>query len=317
MHPGNLQQPQFDAVVCVGPHKVQTARLALRSLRLFACPRRIYVLVSRRFFAALSPLTAEDPSVILLDEDTFMEETSLSDLNAYFTKRVNNTRGSGWYLQQFLKMAACRMPDVAPYYLIWDSDTIMLQAVEFFDTQGRVLVNPKEEHHRPYFELTKKLLGFDRSVSFSFISEHFMVNAGHMRELLQLIETQASEAKNWVYAILDQITSGNLKNSGFSEFETYGNFLQVHHPESYCCRPLNSSREGATLFGMSPNKCDLYYLLKQGYCFVSFERWNRKKGWKLWPGKLKSAVLYGLDRIAASAAHSQDNKTVRAILCRG
>jgi hypothetical protein len=192
----------------------------------------------------------------------------------------------------------------------------MLQPVEFFDANGRVLVNPKEEHHKPYFELTEKLLGFGRSVSFSFISEHFMVNTGYMRELLQTIESRAPGAKNWVYAILDQITVENLKHSGFSEFETYGNFLQVHHPESYCCRPLNSSRTGATFFGMSPNKWDVYYLLKQDYCFVSFERWNRKKGWRLWPAKIRSAGIYAFD--CASNIVSGRNKReleIAAALC--
>jgi hypothetical protein len=306
----------YDAVVCVGPKKLDTSKLAIRSLQLFARPRRIYTIASSRFFAELRSLNENGCDIILIDEDAFIEAVSLHDLEKYLMQRTGSTWGTGWYLQQFLKMAAARLPDIARHYLIWDSDTVMLRAVEFFDAQGRVLVNPKEEHHRPYFELTEKLLGFGRSVPFSFISEHFMVNAGHMRELLQMIETQAPDAKNWVYAILDQITSENLKNSGFSEFETYGNFLQVHHPGSYCCRPLNSSREGAALFGMSPNKCDLYYLLKRGYCFVSFEWWNRKKGWRLWPRKLKSAVLYGLGRIAASAADSQDNETIGAILCR-
>ena len=145
-----------------------------------------------------------------------------------------------------------------------------------------------------------------------------MVNTGYMRELLQTIESRAPRAKNWVYAILDQITAEHLKSSGFSEFETYGNFLQVHHPESYGCRPLNSLRSGATLFGMSPNKWDIYYLLKQRYCFVSFERWNRKKGWRLWPCKLKAAALYGFACLAASAARRRDEKLgIAAILSGG
>jgi hypothetical protein len=303
----------FDAVICVGPHKVQTAKLAIRSLKLFAQPRRIYTILSSRFFSQFQHLVAENPSVTLLDENAFIEGFGMPEIEGYFTKRAGSTWGAGWYLQQFLKMAACRIPDLAPHYLIWDSDTIMLQPVEFFDAQGRVLVNPKEEHHKPYFELTEKLLGFGRGVPFSFISEHFMVNTSYMQQLLKRIEMDSPVAKKWIYAILDQISAENLKNMGFSEFETYGNFIHVHYPESYCCRPLNSSRTGAALFGMSPNKSDIYYLLKQGYCFVSFERWNRKKGFKLWPSKLKAALLYGIGCLVASAANRQNVETVGAL----
>lgn len=309
-------KPDFDAVVCVGPHKVQTAKPAVRSLKLFARPRRIYLIASTKFFPELQSLCKPPCSAILIDEDSFIHSVSLGAIGDYLTRRIGSSRSMGWYLQQFLKMAVARLPDIASHYLIWDSDTIMLTPVEFFDAEGKVLVNPKEENHRPYFDLTKTLLGFGREVSFSFISEHFMANSTYMRELLQIIEKRNQQGKNWVYAILDQITTDNLKNCGLSEFEMFGNYLQVYHPESYRCRPLWSSRDGAALFGMSPNKCDLYYLAKKGYCFVSFERWNRVKGWRLWATKTKAACIYLLDRSSSFASdRNENNLRTAASLC--
>jgi hypothetical protein len=306
----------FDAVVCVGPHKVQTANLAVRSLQLFARPRCIYLIASAKYFPKLQSLSRPSCPVVLMDEDTFIESVSLQVVGDYLTNRVGTAHGMGWYFQQFLKMAAARLPNVASHYLIWDSDTIMLKPVEFFDAEGRVLVNPKEENHPPYFDLTERLLGYRRTVSFSFISEHFMVNGAHMRELLQLIEARNPKAKNWVYAILDHITTENFKNCGMSEFEMFGNFLQMHHSESYRCRSLCSLREGAAQFGMSPNKCDLYYLAKQGHCFVSFERWNQLRGWRLWASKAKALTRYSIDY--SSNIISGKNKTnfqIVASLC--
>jgi hypothetical protein len=302
----------FDAVVCVGPHKVQTAKLAVKSLQLFSCPRRIYVIASAKFFPELQSLSKPSCPVCLMEEDRLIEYVSLRALDEYLTARLGNTRGMGWYFQQFLKMGMARLPDIASHYLIWDSDTVMLKSLEFFDVDGRVLVNPKEENHQPYFELTERLLGYGRMVSFSFISEHFMVNSSHMRELLKLIEARNPGTRNWVYAILDQITETNLLNCGLSEFEMFGNFLQIYHPESYRCRPVRSSREGAALCGMSPNKRDLYYLAKQGYCFVSFERWNRIKGWRLWVSKARTAGRYLLDR-SSSLVFEKNKANLRMV----
>jgi len=309
-------ETRFDAVVCVGPHKVHMAKLAIKSLQYYARPRRIYLLASSKFFPELQLLAHDGCPVILLDEDKFIEGVDLPGLERYFIQRTGRPFGTGWYLQQFLKMGAARIPDVAEHYLIWDSDTIMLQSVEFFDAKGRVQVSPKDEHHHPYFELTEQLLGFGRAVPFSFISEHFMVKTRYMLELLQAIESRAPAGKNWVYTILDQITVENLKNSGFSEFETYGNFVQTRYPESYFCRPLKSSRNGATLFGMRPSKPDIYYLMKQGYCFISFERWNRKKGWKVLPSKIRSASVYAVERVLGKFSRRNRNALeVVAALC--
>ena len=144
-----------------------------------------------------------------------------------------------------------------------------------------------------------------------------MVRSSYMQELLELVESRAREAKNWVYAILDRITVENLQHSGFSEFETYGNFLQARHPESFRPRPLRSTRDAAALFGMSPNRCDVYYLMKRGYCFASFERWNRKTGWRLWPNKITSLAAYGAAAVAASALRREINELALAnMICR-
>jgi len=56
-------------------------------------------------------------------------------------------------------MAICNYSDMADHYLIWDSDTILLKSLLFFDKEKRVLINPETEYHEPYFILIKKSSG--------------------------------------------------------------------------------------------------------------------------------------------------------------
>lgn len=81
-------------------------------------------------------------------------------------------------------MSICNLSDMAYHYLIWDSDTVLLQPLIFFDQDEKVPVNPKTEYHKPYFELIKKVLSIEKQVDFSFISEHLMINKSYMNELI-------------------------------------------------------------------------------------------------------------------------------------
>ncbi|HON58913.1 MAG TPA: DUF6492 family protein [Smithella sp.] len=171
----------YDAVMCVSlPHR-DMALKAIRSLQVFAAPRKIFVITARQNFAFFQSKLDSHFPLCLLDEDRVIQDITLRVLQDYFARRIGDIRRAGWYFQQFLKMSACNLPDLADHYLIWDSDTVLLQPLTFFGHDGIVLINPKTEHHSPYFTTMQKLLGIGKQVSFSFISEHLMIKKQYMK----------------------------------------------------------------------------------------------------------------------------------------
>ena len=107
------------------------------------------------------------------------ENKLLKDLNYSSVKKLIDARGgdvkrTGWYLQQFIKLSyayVCKHD----YYMTWDSDTMPVRKVEMFNKK-KPFFDLKKEYHKPYFDTIKSLLGIDRVVNKSFISEHMMFN---------------------------------------------------------------------------------------------------------------------------------------------
>ena len=78
-----------------------------------------------------------------------------------------------------------------------------------------------------------------------------------------------------------------LSSSGFSEFETYGNYVDTFYKGVYKHKRVESLRQGAVLFGMSPSEEDLLWASKD-YDMISFEEHTR-----MW---MKSIVSINLVR---------------------
>lgn len=283
----------YDIVICVASQHKEIALKTIRSLHVFAASRKIFVITAQQNFAFFQTRLGDQYPVCLLDEDNIIENISLHVLQDYFMRRIGNVQRAGWYFQQFLKMSACLLSDIADHYLIWDSDTILLQPLRFFDHDGNVLIHPKTECHPPYFVTLQKLLGIGKQVSFSFISEHFMIKKAYMIELLDQFRFLSSGKSSWVWTVLDAVADDCLGASGFSEFETYGNFIAFKHADSFRCRSVKSTRYGAWRYGTDPNPYDLFSLMLWGYGFASFETWQTVSSKKIFMEKILSTVIYG------------------------
>lgn len=287
---------KYDAVVCAGPHHLQIASPAIRSLQIFSEPRKIFVITSRGNFDHFGRLSDKGAPLEMVDEDFLIEGVTLDSLREYFVRRRQDPARAGWYFQQFLKMSMCLVPDVAEHYLIWDGDTIMLRPLSFFDPAGKTLVNPTSRYNQPYFDLIERLLGFHRLVDFSFISEHLMIKKVYMQELIGEIQKKDSMV-HWTKVILDKVGDDHLSRMGFSEFETYGNYVHLNHLDSYRIRRLNSLRSGSKRVGNLPRSRDLNCLSRK-YAYASFEVWTKPSRWKhiLWV--LESGIFQALHPLA-------------------
>jgi len=191
-------------------------------------------------------------------------------------KRLSNKISGqfGWYLQQFIKLAAvadCKSDEVV---LIWDADAVPLKKLVFLDKQGRLNYYQGTEHHQPYFETIERLLSLSKKVDFSFIAQCFVIKAEWIQELFDGIEKKHSQS--WELALLDAINFE--EGNSFSEYETLGAFVSEHHPNEINYIQGKWLRLGNSIIGHPAflNPQIIARKLNQ-YDYVGFEKWDRAK----------------------------------------
>lgn len=191
----------------------------------------------------------------------------LSEGNELAVKRA------GWYLQQFIKMKYAEICEDS-YYIVWDADTIPLQEIKMFNGE-RPIFDMKDEYNKPYFDTMSKLIPDLKKLEMrSFISEHMLIHTESMKELIAEIEKNQADDTNkpfW-YIVLSAIERGTLQYSGFSEFETYGNYCQLRKRGFYELSEYKSLREGNAYFGIHKFSEREATWVGKTYMAVSFEK---------------------------------------------
>lgn len=282
----------YDVATCVGEKHIDVAIKSIRSLLLFSNARKIFAISSARILDQIEKEVGKNPRMHLLDESHLINAITIDFIKEKLRQRIESEERAGWYFQQFLKMSVSDHPEISEYYLIWDSDTILLKPIAFFDQSNRVLINPANEYHRPYFDLIKRILNIERQVSFSFISEHFMVKKEYMQTLIKNISANAQPNTSWIEHVINSIDNKELGKSGFSEYETYGNFIAFKFRNSFSCRKIKSTRHGTSFFGSRPDKYAIFYFMLSGYASATFESWHKASRLKVPIRKSISRAIY-------------------------
>ena len=176
----------------------------------------------------------------------------------------------GWYYQQFIKMAFCRLCEDA-YYLCWDMDTIPLRKIALFNENDQPWLDVKKEFHESYFRTINNLFGFGKQIAKSFISEHMLFNTKYMGEMIDEIMLNNAPGEEFYEKIFYNMSGMNL---GFSEFETYGCWIANRYPEAYRLRYWKSFRNINFLINIHDlTEDDVNYLAKD-YDAASFEKYQ-------------------------------------------
>lgn len=214
-------------------------------------PNKVYIITNIRFKRFLPKVILDNPNCIIIDEDSLLEGMTQEYLKNLFLKLGRDKMRTGWYFQQFLKMAFA-LSDYCDteYYLSWDSDTIPLRKIDFFSEEGKPFFTMKTEHHEPYFVAIDRLFGISKPNSRSYIAENMMFNKLIMIEMINLIQTNKNlEGCTWYEKIIYTLEPESISPMGFSEFETYGNYCFNFHPDIYQERTLPSFRAGGLIQG--------------------------------------------------------------------
>lgn len=188
-------------------------------------------------------------NLVFVDENSIFGFSPQS-LN-YYTKRGRNR--SGWIFQQFVKLSgnvgSCR------YYLCVDADHVLIHPHVFLTDKGEHVFYMSYENHKPYYDIIHRILPGLDIASLSYVDHKMLFDKEVLHRLQQAISDN-NGGKEWKQVILENLD--HYENSGFSEFETYGNFVT-----NKVTRPWLHKR-------LSYKRISEYQVLRSKY-----ERWYR------------------------------------------
>jgi hypothetical protein len=233
--------------------------------------------------AELKNLLPEHNYIEFIDENTLFSNLNIETINRMLILKTGVGNRAGWYFQQFLKMAYSQHCD-DEYYLVWDSDTLPLEEISFFNEDQKPYLSYKsfEKHDLPYFETIKNIFNIEVVInpeSKSYVVEHMLFNTRIMKHLISDIQSNLNLSGNTFFEkIINAIPFKNLNLSGFSEFETYVAFVKREYPNFYICRIWNNLRCGKIFLGEQPSEKSLEWVSK-AFVSVSIERYDKE--WKI------------------------------------
>ena len=157
----------------------------------------------------------------------FVDEQSIAPLpKADIHYIVNDMDRSGWLYQQLLKLSIDKISD-SELVLICDADTMFIRDL-VFTNRNKCIFNHSIERHHPYYETYYRIFNEDISSELSFVCHNMLFKQSWLKEMKKKIESIHNEP--WWKVIINKTDYHNI--SGFSEYETYGNYcLKIHSSE--------------------------------------------------------------------------------------
>ena len=221
---------------------------------------------------------------ILINENEVYENLNLMNIRKLLPSLKER---AGWYFQQFVKMAYYNISK-NDYYLVWDSDTILLNNITFFSPiNNKPYFTMKKEYYKSYFETLKTILGLGKTNPRSFISEHMMINKYIMKEMINNIEMNKSlKGDNFFEKIINSIKPKNIF-LGFSEYESYGTYVYKYYRDEYEYRSLRTCRHGYSFIGLHFDN-EILNWVSNSFDTISFEGLSYKNNIVIDLVKIKS-----------------------------
>lgn len=133
---------------------------------------------------------------------------------------------SGWLYQQLLKLSGdtiCKHK----YFLVIDADTVLIRPHTFV-SEGKGIFYYRNWSQPEYFRTYKKLMGTKAPSPKSFVTHYMVFDKSKLSQMKRTIE--AKHNLPWYKAIIHSIDK--TKQFGFSEYETYANYLYSTNPKA-------------------------------------------------------------------------------------
>lgn len=210
-------------------------------------------------------------SASFFDENKVFDGLTIDAIQRILYSKIGNRERAGWYFQQLVKLAwSYRCEDAC--YIVIDADTIPLHPLTFIE-DDKYMFTQKVEYNKPYFDTINNLFNgtVKREINGSFIAEHMVFDCAYVHEMLNIIMSNESISGNVFFEkILNAIKTDSLGKSGFSEFETYGNYMYKFHNDKVKIRKLRTQREALRILGDCPSQEQLEWAANS-YDIISIE----------------------------------------------
>jgi hypothetical protein len=125
---------------------------------------------------------------------------------------------SGWLYQQLLKLSGDTISKRD--FLVVDADTVFIRP-HSFRAGGKRIFYCRDWTQPEYYRTYRKLMGKRPAAPRSLVTHYMLFERAKLKRLKRVIERR--HGRSWHAAILRSID--RTKQFGFSEFETYGNYV--------------------------------------------------------------------------------------------
>lgn len=240
----------YDVVIVIKAADWDMAKINLEYIRKNLNPKRIVIISSDKIKRYLRP----EDQVVFINEDELYPHMNFRGIKEFFVSRNMAPSLTGWFLQQFLKLAYAFVCEDS-YYLTWDADTVPLNPVSMFDEQTKKpCFDMKPEFVAPYFNTLENLLGLKKQEEESYIAEHMLFSVEIVKHLIFQIENNDTIPGKYFYEKILSASDFSKQGNAFSEFETYGTFCDYYYPDAYKKRHTKAFRAGKMFLGQNPSQ---------------------------------------------------------------
>ena len=224
-------------------------------------PINIYIITNSRDSICLETITKNwnigNTIITTINEDIFFVKNyglTKHDIEQYYTFIDTESREFGWWYQQILKLGAYKqIENLSDPYVVWDSDLIVLQKWDLFDSSDCVHkfailqeCSKNEFNKNEYSKSIQCLIGLDSiepPIEGTFVPHHFIMYHNVLESLISFIEeryvantnTKTTKVDSWIKIIIS--LSKNCYR--FSEYKCLATFMQKHFPELLVFYPFN------------------------------------------------------------------------------
>ena len=209
-------------------------------------PRNIYIITNSKDASYLESIMKNwdigNTVITTINEDVFfMKNYGLTkqDIEKYYTFIDDDSREFGWWYQQILKLGAYKqIENISDPYVVWDSDVIVLQKWDLFDSNEGLYkfailqeCSKNEFNKNEYSKSIKHLIGLDSiepPINGTFVPHHFIMHHNVLDRLVGFIEERHDcDCESWIKIIV----SLSKSYYRFSEYKCLATFMRQHFPE--------------------------------------------------------------------------------------
>lgn len=268
----------------------------ITSLIKYINPRKI-VLIGPASMEEHIPV--RDERVQYIDGNTIIPGMSKESIAEAIIKRQREAgiqelaNRAGWLLQQFIKYGYS-VYSGEEEYLVWDADVVLNREIEFKKDGKPKFILYDHHMHIEYLPTIKLLLGetLHPQGEYTFVNPYMLIKSSIMKEMLDAIsDNDKVSGDNWWEKCINAMPVKDLSHSGFSEFETYGEYVISTHPDAYLYetsyKHLLCTKH---YFGEEVDKAMIPWIAKD-YSTMGFEGYDKPD--EYWINKTRKAYEKG------------------------